>query len=288
MQTLFKIAALMPLRVLRAVGLLLGWVTWLASPRYRSQFRANWQRGHDFLQAGGLLAQPTSMFHAIGRAGLLAAELPKIWCDPRAADAMSMQGQSCLDELVSAGRGALVLTPHLGAFELAPRAIGRFHPMTVLYRPSRQPALERLLQTLRPTAAVKTAPANGSGLRQLMRCLRAGETVGMLPDQVPRQGDGIWSSFFGLPAYTMTLPIRLAQSTGAGIVWASALRAPDGWRLTLEPWVPAGGIKADADLEEWVLQLNQKIEALVARSPADYLWAYNRFKTPADKGPGRA
>jgi KDO2-lipid IV(A) lauroyltransferase len=121
-----------------------------------------------------------------------------------------------------------------------------------------------------------------------MRCLRAGETVGMLPDQVPGQGDGAWAQFFGEPAYTMTLPLRLAQSTGAGIIWASALRTPSGWRLLLEPWVPAKGLARDADLGPWLAALNERVEGLIARAPQDYLWAYNRFKVPAGRGRAHA
>lgn len=283
MQALFKIGAQLPLWLLRGLGHAFGWLTWMASARYRRSFRANWVRGLQVLQAKGLLRSEPSMAGAIGRAGWLVTELPKIWCDPKAEEAMPMEGLAHLDAVLAGGHGALVLTPHLGAFELAPRVIGRHHPMTVLYRPSRQPAVERLLQALRPTPVVKTAPATAGGVRQLMRSLRAGETVGMLPDQVPGQGDGAWAPFFGEPAYTMTLPLRLAQATGAGIVWASALRTSGGWRLVLEPWVPAGGLSPEADLGPWLVALNEKVEGLIARAPQDYLWAYNRFKVPAGR-----
>jgi KDO2-lipid IV(A) lauroyltransferase len=156
----------------------------------------------------------------------------------------------------------------------------------VLYRPSRQPVVERLLQRLRPTSAVTTAPANAAGVRQLLRALKKGQAIGMLPDQVPSKGDGQWAPFFGRPAYTMVLPMRLAQATGASLLWTLALRTPGGWRLVIEPWEPAApDQRAPITLEQLVVEMNCKTEEMILRQPDQYLWAYNRYKAPAQATP---
>jgi KDO2-lipid IV(A) lauroyltransferase len=120
---------------------------------------------------------------------------------------------------------------------------------------------------------MRSAPTSLAGVRALLRALRSGEAVGLLPDQVPSAGDGVWTEFFGAAAYSMTLPQRLAVSTGATVVLAvgERLGLGRGWRLHLRrldgPPSPAA--------------LNRAMEVEILRLPTQYLWGYNRFKRPA-------
>lgn len=285
----FKLAAVLPLWLARRIGVALGWLVWAMSPRYRELTRSNWAQACQSGGLGPLLTNSPSraaaiLRQSIGHAGLIAAELPAIWCDPQAAKRMRITGMESVTALMQQGRGIVILTPHLGAFELSPRAFAQHHPITVLYRPARQPAFRRLMERLRPMAGVSTAPATSSGVRQLLRALKNGGAIGMLPDQVPSQGEGEWASFFGRPAYTMTLPIRLAQSTGAAIVWALAIRTRNGWHLDLSVW-DSGDDFARGPVQEAVRQMNRALEAQIARAPEQYLWAYNRYKTPKGAAP---
>ena len=112
----------------------------------------------------------------------------------------------------------------------------------------------------------------------LYRALARGEAVGLLPDQAPGVGEGVWADFFGRPAYTMTLVTRLQRVSDAAVIMAFAERLHDGrgYRLHLEPL-------ATGDLDE--AGLNRAIEAQVRRCPAQYLWSYNRYKIPAGAPP---
>jgi KDO2-lipid IV(A) lauroyltransferase len=277
---LFKLAALLPLWLMRGIGLGLGWLAWAASAKYRRVMRENWWAA---VKSGGLALdrqREHALFRdAIGHAGLIATELPKIWCDRAALEKMSVSGLEQLQDLARAGRPLLFLTPHLGAFELSARKLSTYFPITVLYRPARQASFRRLMETLRPMPGLATAPATASGVRQLLRALRKGETVGMLPDQVPSRGDGVWADFFGKPAYTMTLPIRLAQATGAAVVWVLAVRTNKGWHLDLSVWRVAADL-SQLSLEQGAQRMNQELMAQIARAPEQYLWAYNRYKNP--------
>lgn len=281
---LFKLAARLPLWLARGIGLALGWLVWAMSPRYRQLTRENWAQASQSGRLGPLVGRSPSraarlLRQSIGHAGLIAAELPKIWCDPKSATRMRITGMDAVKEAIGRGHGVVILTPHLGAFELSARAFSHHLPITVLYRPARQAALRQLMERLRPMPRMATAPANSAGVRQLLRALRNGEAVGMLPDQVPSNGEGIWADFFGRPAYTMTLPIRLAQNTGAAIVWALAIRTQQGWHLDLSLWdvdLQSEGVTMDMLID----QMNKALEAQVARAPEQYLWAYNRYKTP--------
>jgi KDO2-lipid IV(A) lauroyltransferase len=112
----------------------------------------------------------------------------------------------------------------------------------------------------------------------LIKALRRGEAIGILPDQAPGVGEGEWANFFGRPAYTMTLVSRLQASTGAAVVMAFAERLPGGAgyslhleRVTADPLTPVA--------------LNRAVERVVSRCPGQYLWGYNRYKVPAGAEP---
>ena len=288
LEVFIKWASLLPLGLARAVGGLLGMLTWLLSSKYRRRFRDNWLIARSHFQAKlEPSLRPPSMVRAVAQAGCLAAELPAIWCNSKTVDRMSVEGWDLVERLLAQGRGLIVLTPHLGAFELGARAFARRHPITVLYRPSPSPTMERLLQRFRPADQLRAVPANGQGVRSLLRTLNSSGVIGILPDQVPSQGEGVWASFFGRPAYTMTLPVRLAQATKAPLVWVLAVRRPGGWSLVFKAW----GLGEARPLDEAnstaldVQAMNHQLEDLIALAPEQYLWGYNRYRgrppTPA-------
>lgn len=288
LEVFIKWASLLPLGLARAVGGLLGMLTWLLSSKYRRRFRDNWLIARSHFQAKlEPSLRPPSMVRAVAQAGCLAAELPAIWCNSKTVDRMSVEGWDLVERLLAQGRGLIVLTPHLGAFELGARAFARRHPITVLYRPSPSPTTERLLQRFRPADQLRAVPANGQGVRSLLRTLKSSGVIGILPDQVPSQGEGVWASFFGRPAYTMTLPVRLAQATKAPLVWVLAVRRPGGWSLVFKAW----GLGEARPLDEAnstaldVQAMNHQLEDLIALAPEQYLWGYNRYRgrppTPA-------
>ncbi|MDA0248881.1 MAG: lysophospholipid acyltransferase family protein [Proteobacteria bacterium] len=281
LEAFIKWGSFLPLGLARAVGSLLGILTWLFSGPYRRRFRENWllARAH-FKAPPKYPVKNPSMVRALAQAGCLAAELPAIWCNPQTVGRMTIEGWDLVQGLLARGQGLIVLTPHLGAFELGARAFARRQPITVLYRPSRSPTMERLLQRFRPAAQLTAVPANGQGVRALLRTLKSAGVIGILPDQVPSQGEGVWVNFFGRPAYTMSLPVRLAQATGAPLVWVLAVRRPGGWSLVFKPWQSLEPGPLD-DLNRLAFDLqamNHQLEDLIALAPEQYLWGYNRYR----------
>ena len=130
---------------------------------------------------------------------------------------------------------------------------------------------------------MKAVPTNMDGVRQLLKALRRGEAVGLLPDQVPPEGMGLWSEMWGRPAYTMTLGARLAQQTQAAVVvaWGERLPKGQGYCIHVEPL----GQPLDTDLNTAVAQLNRAMEGLIRQCPNQYLWGYGRFKQPRQESP---
>ena len=118
----------------------------------------------------------------------------------------------------------------------------------MVLRPARQAWLRELEETARDRPGLETAPANLAGVRQMIRALRQGQTVGLLPDQVPPEGLGVWVPFFGQPAYTMTLAARLDR--GVFTAWLEKNRPDVIFTLYHEVrrWLSELGRKVPADI----------------------------------------
>ncbi len=263
-----------PLAWLHALGAALGWLTWALSPSYRRRLAEN-------AALAGIAAADRR--RSVAEAGRMAAEVPWLWFMPpgeRLGGRVRWHGQAVIEDALAAGRGLLLLTPHLGSFEVSARACAERYPVpiTVLYRPARKPWLRRLEETARARPNMATAPATLAGVRQMLRALKRGEIVGLLPDQVPPEGQGVWAPFFGRPAYTMTLAARLAQQTGAavGLAWCERLPRGQGYAIHL---VPVDGPLGDDDLAA-ATRVNQAMEQAIRALPSQYLWGYNRYKSP--------
>ncbi len=272
------------LRLLHAAGAALGWAAYLLSPTYRSRLKAN-----AALAGVGVEERRAS----VAEAGKLVMELPRLWLRPRDQpinDPVQWEQAELVDQALDQGRGLVLLTPHMGSFEVAAQAyaerFGARQPITVLYRPAKQAWLLELEETARARPALATAPATLAGVRQLMRALRQGQTLGMLPDQVPPEGMGVWAPFFGQPAYTMTLAARLAQQAGAAVllIWAERLPKGGGYRVCLRPLAEPLPDKAGLSEEAWTAAaaaaINRSMEAVIAHKPDQYLWGYHRYKNP--------
>ena len=276
----FRFFSHWPLWALHAIGQSVGWLAWLFSPPYRQRFSANVKTaGLQFSQVRG----------AIGQAGSMSTELPRLWMGKSPAMVWTEGSLACVESAYAAGHGVLFLTPHLGCFEVTAQALtasfsAKFGPLTVLYRPSRKEGLGQVMEATRARPGLDTAPTTLAGVRQMIKALRAGRAVGLLPDQVPPEGMGQWTPFFGKPAYTMTLAARLALQTGAKlmVIWGERLPWGQGYRIhASELKTPE---KADVDL--LVLQINQAMERLILTRPDQYLWGYARYKQPRQESTG--
>ncbi len=271
MITLFRIFSTLPLWLLHALGWALGWLVFAVSGLYRRRFLANAR------QAG---VESRHWIAAVGESGKMVTELPRLWLGrPVPAE---LEGAQHIDAALALGRGVLFLTPHLGCFEITAQAYARHHgqvqPLTVLFRPPRQAWLRAVVASARARPGLLTAPTTLAGIKQMIKALKQGQCVGLLPDQVPPLGMGQWAPFFGRDAYTMTLAVRLAQQTGATVLmaWGERLSWGRGYRVHVQPLPSA----LPADSAQAVGRINQALEELIRRCPQQYLWGYARYKQP--------
>jgi KDO2-lipid IV(A) lauroyltransferase len=274
-KSIFLLLSGMPLRWLHGLGALLGHITFAMSKPYAARTKENLRQAHlarDEKQYASLLKL------TIAEAGKGIVELPWVWGRPLeqvCAMVRSCQGWEHVEAAHARGKGIIFLTPHWGCFEITSLYVGQRLALTNLYSSPKKDWLEEVMRSGRERGLARLATADLSGVRLLFKALKRGEAIGLLPDQVPSQGEGEWVDFFSRPAYTMTLSGRLAESSGAAVLLIYAERLPHGagYRLRIEP--------LQLDFSKSVpQQINVALERVIAISPAQYLWSYNRYKVP--------
>jgi KDO2-lipid IV(A) lauroyltransferase len=272
---LFDLLARLPLSALHRLGTILGWITYWSSRSYAHRLREN--LGHALKFRPDLNFQ--KVLHAsVGEAGKGLLELAWVWRRPLnevVASVTQCKGWEHIETAHSQGKGVILLTPHLGCFDLISVYAAAQLPMVSMYRRPRWQFLDILMREGRERGLMKLAPADVGGVRLMLKALKRGELIGVLPDQVPANGEGEWAPFFGRPAYTMTMIGRLIESTGAVPIMSRMERLPQGkgYILSFAP------LSLDQALPI-SHQINQALEEVIFSRPEQYLWSYNRYKIP--------
>jgi len=283
--TLFRWLAKIPLPWMQALGGVLGTLVWWSSKSYREQFNRN---------ADLLDLSPEVRRKALVNAGAMLTELPWMWLRSPSITTqshVSWDGLELFEASLAKGKGVIILSPHLGCWEIGAQMVaerfGPTHgPMLAMYRPPRKAWIAPLVESARNREHLETVPASPQGIRAIVRCLRRGGFTAVLPDQVPPQGQGIWASFLGQPAYTMTLAVKLAEQTGATLLMCWCERKPKGQYVGhLSELTELNALEGeDRSLENMVQAMNDGVERLVRSAPEQYLWGYARFKKPRQIG----
>lgn len=280
MTLLFDFLARLPLPLLYRLGGPFGWLVYWSSGRYAARLRENLR----LAKLADSDSEYRKLLHAnIREAGRSVLELPWVWRRPlqQVVDSVvACHGWEHIETAQAEGKGVIMLTPHIGCFEVIGLYLAEKFPMTCMYRPPRYPSLDKLMHQGRERGQMQLAPTDLGGVRLLLKALKRGEAIGVLPDQAPGNGEGEWAPFFGRPAYTMTLLGRLVQASGASVVMCLGERLPRGagYALHISP------LRFDAGVSVPV-QMNAALEKLIRQYPEQYLWSYNRYKVPRGANP---
>lgn len=278
---LLRFMALLPLSVLRAGGHVIGKLLWISNSRARQVTETNLAicfPDRDPLERRQL-AQ-ASLKHTC----MTALEVAAIWLWPVErvrALVKSVSGDEYFQQALAHPQGMILLTPHLGNWEMVAAYTSATKQLTAMYAPGKLPSVDRLIYNGRSRFGCVMAPANPGGVRMVLKALKAGEMTGILPDQVPEEESGGFAPFFGRPALTMTLIATLARRTGAQVIccYAKRLQAEGGFEICFRP---VQGDLAAENNDEALAALNRSVEACVRDCPEQYQWEYKRFrKQPA-------
>ena len=271
---IFRSLALMPLFLLQSLGIVLGWFAWLIPGPFKRLSNEN------FINAFPD-ATPRMLRGAMLSVGQMFLEMPYWWVrrnDRLLNRTVAAAQWHLFEEALSQGKGVILLSPHMGCFELLGPVYSSRHQSTVLFKVPRMAWLRDWIVNMRTRQKLKMAPANQTGVRSLVRTLIKGQTIGILPDQVPVLGEGVWAPFFGRPAYTMTLVQRLQSLTGAKIfvLGVERLGVAKGYRMHISPM----NQMLSEDPLQAATQINAAMENMIRMAPAQYLWGYDRYKEP--------
>lgn len=273
---IFKLLALLPLSVSRAIGTLVGSLLWVSKGRSARITLINIQLCFPELSPA---EQRTLARQSLIETGKTAAEAAAIWRNSWSwlqKQIRAVDGEALLRTRLADGKGLLVLAPHHGNWEVVAPYLASIAPLTAMYQPLKSPAMDDLVLSGRSKLDITMAPTNRKGVMMLFKALQRGTIVGILPDQVPeKDAAGGIATFFGQPALTIGLIHGLIQRTGCRVVSVFAQRVRGGFTMKVLDVDPA---LFSEDLQESLRGLNASVEACVRCAPAQYQWEYKRFR----------
>ncbi|MDN3552244.1 lysophospholipid acyltransferase family protein [Halomonas almeriensis] len=199
-----------------------------------------------------------------------------------ASSIQEVHGRELLDEARRQGRGVIVLAPHFGNWEILNFWLSSHFPFTAMYAPPKLAALDPIIRQGRERQGASLVPTNPRGVAALLKALKRSEAVGILPDQEPNWGSGVFAPFFGRQAYTATLLPKLVARTDARVVTGVARRLPG--RGFAIHFLATDERVQDSDESRSAAGVNASVEAAIALDPAQYQWEYKRYrKTPEEE-----
>ena len=186
-------------------------------------------------------------------------------------------GLERLDRVLAEGRGVIVLTGHIGNWELLGGYLAvRGYPLNALVTRVRDRRLDDLLVGLRRSAGT-TVLERSRSLMGAFRCLKQGELLGVLIDQ-DTSVESVLVDFLGHPAKTPVGVVKMACGTGAAVMPMAMLMTPDGrYRFEIKEPIPLDG-NGDS-LEGDVAKCSNAIEEFIRSEPTQWVWMHKRWKS---------
>lgn len=281
---LLSFFALLPLPLNHALGHAIGWMFYVLPNRTRRNTYINLSLCLPELDE--------RQRHRIAKASLIemgksATEMGPLWRWRPArilGKVVGIENEHIFNDALARQKGTIIMTPHLGAWEITGLYISATQTVTSLYRPPRLQSIEEMIKTARERTGATLVPTNTRGVKSLFAALSRHEIVGILPDQDPGEDGGIFVPFFGHEANTMKLIPRLAQKTGAAVILVSARRLARGKGYVIR-YNAVGENIYSKDIAESATAMNRAIEQTVRENPEQYQWGYKRFRTRADGKP---
>lgn len=275
------LTSFMPLKLAHWLGAFIGWIYQNKPSKMKRVAQTNIQRCFPELEPA---QQHRLLQETLLETGKLLSEMGIMWGSSAGsvlALVKSVEGEDLIHQAIQQGQGVLLAIPHIGSWELVGLYCARHFPMTSLYRPPKLKGFDQKVRQARQRTGAKLVPTDNTGVRALSKALKNAELVGVLPDQEPGLGNGLFAPFFGIPAYTMTLLPRMAAKFNCQVIYAYAERLPAGRGFNMV-FRASSDSYADKALQTATELMNRDIEQLVRGCPSQYQWIYKRFKTRPD------
>jgi len=279
--SIFKLLAVMPSFATKALARFFGCLSYNLSGKSQAVIRANLKicyphlsdKEHEALVKNNCLQNAR-----------LAMEFPVAWLGSQSrieSLLLKVTNQQLVEKVRANKQPLIIAVPHFGNWEFFWHWMQLNFPTIGMYSPASIVEVDELMLSSRQRFGGQPFATDPKGIMSLLRSLKKGHVMMLLPDQVPKKGAGSYTEFFGQSALTMTLLHRFIQKTGANLLFGSCLRdnAANGFNIDIQK--PGFDINADS-AEDFNLGLNKQIESMINQAPEQYQWAYKRFKTQAD------
>ena len=272
-----RLFALLPWRAAQAVGSLIGWLMWKLPNRSREVVRINLAQCFPELDEAARERLAAQSLRDIGRT-LTESACAWIWPAAKSLQQIrQVEGGELLQQALAEGKGVVLVSSHLGNWELLLQYVCSLCQPIILYRPPKLRAVDELLVRQRTQLGNQLAPSTKEGILNLIKTLRKGGVAGIAADPEPSLSSGVFVPFFGVPTLTSKFVPSLVQGHKARALFIHALRLDDGkgYRVVIEA---APEALYGEDVEAAVAALNLGIERQVRACPSQYMWSMKRFK----------
>ena len=210
--------------------------------------------------------------------GMALVETAAAWFAPerRLEGLTHFEGYEHLEAALAQGKGVILLSAHFNSLEIGGRLLARRLPLHVMYRPDKSPVVEYFMGRSRERRYGRAIRRDN--VRGMLRSLKEGHAVWYASDLNFRGSNRVFAPFFGIPAATNSALARIAAVSESPVVpfFTTQREEGDGYLLHFGPPLedfPSGDAEADAT------RVNALIETAVRRTPAQYLWMLQRFKS---------
>ena len=276
-----KTAGILPRRAARAYGAGVAFVFFALVPRLRRIALFNLKLAFPEWSDEQRRHVVSGMIRQMGWMGGEFSQFPKYTVE-RIKEIVELDGLENFLAAERAGKGVLVLTGHISAWELAPFAQARFgYPLSFLAREVENRRADALVNSYRTVSGNKPIEKNQSA-RAVLRVLSDGGTVGILADQNTILEEGVFVDFFGIHACTTTGIARMALHTGAAVVpgyilWDASIGK---YRLRFDAALELARTgNTEEDVRENTARFTKVIEGIVRKNPEQWVWVHKRWKT---------
>ncbi len=276
---LHKIILLLPLRLAIAVGKFSGFLAYLFLPRYPRITKENLRKAFNnekSIQQINKIA--VNVFCNLGMSIAEVLSMPKIkrQLDKRIYGV----GFEKLDNALSKGKGVIIISAHLGNWELLPLYYAaKDYPANVMARRIYYEKYDEWVKVLRENTGANIIFRDESP-RKVLEVLKNNETLGIMPDQDIDSVDGVFVNFFNRPAYTPSAPVALAIKMGCPILPCFIIRENGRHKIVVED--PVDLVITDNKQED-IIKNTQTwsaiVESYIRRYPEQWVWMHRRWKT---------
>ncbi|TXJ08572.1 MAG: lipid A biosynthesis acyltransferase [Acinetobacter sp.] len=219
--------------------------------------------------------------HSVTKQCLAYAESVKSWAMPpqwSIQQIHTIHGLDIFTDALKNPNGLLMITPHLGTWEMMNAWVHQYGTSIIMYKPMKNKIINEFVRHARQRLNATLVPTDATGVKALFKNLKQGGFSIILPDHVPQPSGGVVVPFFGIPCLTSTLASKMAQKTQCRLLGMSCLRREDGQGFDIYCDDLTDQNLYHPDIEIATTALNQAIEQIINRSPTDYMWGYKRFK----------